>query len=68
MQQTVIKSIITSAVNNLHDFGYPYVNEKNIFTDYVYCYSFHNILKDNLGKGFDEEILFLLEKTKQDIK
>jgi hypothetical protein len=48
--------LIANGVKNLHAFGYPHVDEKNIISDLVYGMFFDSMLKDNLGKGVDDTI------------
>lgn len=50
------EKLIENGVKNLKEFGYPGVDEKNILTDQVYKTFFREMLRDNLGKGFDSEI------------
>ncbi len=42
--------LIRVGVKNLKEFGYPFVDEKNILTDMVYKVFFSKMLKENLGK------------------
>lgn len=56
--------LIAQAVKNMKEFGYLEVNDKNIFTDVVYKMFFVSMLKDNLGLGYDKEIMNLLSELK----
>jgi uncharacterized Zn ribbon protein len=53
--------IITNSVAALKEFGYPQVNEENIFTDEVYSAFFEKMLKDAkdtlLEKGEDVSVI-----------
>lgn len=40
--------LIEAGVRNLKDFGYKDVNEKNIFTDYVYAAFFKSMLEGTI--------------------
>jgi hypothetical protein len=48
--------LISAAIRNMREFGYPYVNAENIITDQVYSMLFDSMLKDNLGHGVDKAI------------
>jgi len=65
MRKTVKDQIIKNGIKNLKVFGYPNVTVENIMTDEVYIMFFENQLKDNLGHGFDEEIMSLLNDLGQ---
>lgn len=52
--------LISAGVRNLREFGYPSVNSTNILTDMVFKPFFVSMLKDNLGKGHDNDINALL--------
>lgn len=43
--------LIEAGVRNLHEFGYPTCNAKNILTDRVYAAFFERMLEDNKGKA-----------------
>ncbi len=60
INQNVVSKIINNGIKNMQEFGYPGVNAENITTDTVYKLFFENMLKENLGKGFDTEINHLL--------
>lgn len=47
---TTRSQIVQDCINNIKEFGYPYVDNKNIFTDDIYSRFFKRILEDNLGK------------------
>ena len=64
MNQKVVDKIIANGVKNLKEFGYVNCTEEQILTDDVYKMFFENMLKENLGQGFDTEINYLLEKIK----
>lgn len=68
MTKKEIESVIVKrAVDSLKEFGYPHVNNENIFTDDVYKMIFHNMLKENRGHaGFtvDSVLDKLIEITK----
>ena len=57
------KKLIAAAVKNLKAFGYPKVDEFNIFTDQIYKAFFRSMLEENLGNGatIDNEINQLLK-------
>ena len=63
MKEQVISSIIKNGVKNIQEFGYPNVNEDNIFTDFIYGQIFMKMLKENLGLGFDTEINHLIGRV-----
>lgn len=48
--------LIRAGVNNLKEYGYSKVNAENILTDQIYKAFFLSMLKDNRGKGADDEI------------
>lgn len=59
--------LIEAGVRNLHEFGYPTCNAKNILTDRVYAAFFERMLEDNKGKAgpvIDAEIDKLLAECK----
>jgi len=62
MNLPIADNIVERAVINIKEFGYSEVNSDNIFTDYIYSRFFKNILKDNFGSGYDDEIKYLLSK------
>lgn len=54
------KHLIKAGVKNLREFGYPDCTENNILDDDIYKRFFESMLRDNLGKGVDDEINALL--------
>ena len=54
--------LIWAGVRNLHEFGYPKCDTRNILTDDIYKMFFVSMLKDNLGKGADRDINALLRE------
>ena len=48
--------LISAAIRNMREFGYPGVNAENIITDQVYSMFFDSMLKENLGHGVDKDI------------
>jgi hypothetical protein len=40
------QKLLDRAIRNLKEFGYPDVNETNIFSDYIYSEFFKRMLKD----------------------
>ena len=54
--------LIVAGVRNLREFGYPSCNDKNIITDFLYKEFFIVMLRDNLGKGYDKQIMALLKE------
>lgn len=60
------KKLIQNGINNLNEFGYPDVDEKNIFTDLIYSQMFKSMLEDNKGHrdDIDKVIDNLLDKIK----
>ena len=64
-KKIVRESLIAAGVKNLKEFGYPSVDEKNIFTDTVYVLMFQSMLRDNLSRStpiIDEVINDLLKE------
>ncbi len=52
MTNTLIKdSLLKAGVKNLHEFGYPDANKKNILTDFIYAKMFKSMLNGNKGKS-----------------
>ena len=51
-----------AGVNNLQEYGYPDANLDNIMTDRIYSAFFLSMLKDNLGKGLDDEVNALIKQ------
>ena len=50
--------IIEAGVQNLKEFGYPFVDSENILTDEVYSAFFKSVLKENLGDlRLDQDVL-----------
>lgn len=62
--EEIKEKLIIAGVNNLKEFGYPYVTVKNILTDEVYKNFFASMLPDNIGhsKQVDEVIEQLLKE------
>lgn len=52
--------LISAGVKNMREFGYGYVDEKNILTDEVYSKFFISMLKEN--KGHSESIDAVIEE------
>lgn len=65
---TLEDQIILRGVQNLKEYGYQNVDEKNIITDRIYSAFFLSMLEDNLGKGADEQITALIEKVKNETR
>lgn len=62
MNMALRKKIIDQGVPNLREYGYPGVTKDNILTDEIYSAFFKSMLKDNKGKGADEEVEALLSE------
>jgi hypothetical protein len=64
------KKMVQAGVDNLKEFGYPNVNEENIFTDMIYSQFFKSMLNDNKGirSDIDEVIEKLLGRIKTNEK
>jgi hypothetical protein len=45
------KKLVRNGINNLKEFGYPHVNESNIFTDIVYSQFFLSMLRETKIEG-----------------
>lgn len=58
--------LIRNAVNNIKEFGYSNVDEKNIFTDKIYRKFFISMLEENLG--YTNEIDKLINELLEEIK
>lgn len=60
--------LIAAGVRNLQKYGYREVTPENILTQPIYAAFFREMLKDNLGQGFDthiESVLGLLPASAQ---
>jgi len=63
MKRTEVEqNILSQSVKNLQTYGYPAVNEENIFLDTIYSAFFERMLKDAIGQGADKEINNLLNE------
>jgi len=60
------EKIIANGVKNLREFGYPNVNEQNIFTDIIYRQFFKRMLEDNIGFGHDKLINEMISEIKEE--
>jgi hypothetical protein len=58
--------IINNGIKNLKEFGYPSVNNENIFTDAIYSQMFKRMLEKN--KGEDEQIDIIIDDILANIK
>lgn len=58
------EQLIELGVESLKEFGYPEVNEENIFKIKIYSLFFKDILKENIGvdKNIDDAINKLIER------
>lgn len=63
--QRIKDKLIESGVKNIREFGYPDVDKNSIFTDEIYSRFFVDMLKDNLGKGYDDEIKEILQSIEE---
>lgn len=54
--------LISAGVKNLREYGYPACDSRNILTDKIFSAFFLSMLRDNLGKGYDEEITELISE------
>ena len=69
MDRQVIRSkLIQAGIKNLKTFGYPHVNESNIFTDLIYSQMFASMLDDASNVGLSPDIDAVLEELKAEIK
>lgn len=48
---SIREQLIQSGVNNLKEYGYPKVDDKNILTDRIYSAFFKEMLDGTLGKS-----------------
>lgn len=59
------KLIVEQGVKNLIEFGYPNVNSKTIFTDYMFASFFIEMLKENIPTTKNDSLIadfnYLLE-------
>lgn len=63
--EQIREHLLIAGVNNLKEFGYPYVTTETILTDVIYAGFFKSMLKDNKGNGkqIDEVIDQLLSEV-----
>lgn len=50
-KQQIKNKLIQAGIKNLKEFGYPYVNNKNILSDLVYASFFKSMLEENKGQS-----------------
>lgn len=70
-KQKIKDLLIKAGVNNVKEYGYPSVSEKNILTDDVYKEFFKSMLSDNKGQSSDiddviDELMGAIGNPKRD--